>query len=314
MAFDALTPAPFQASAIRETRPMDGIDVTNVKELGGAISVFVTQLTAWAATALPSLIGALLLLIFGWWIAARADRGIRRLLSHQSSIDLTLSGVIASLVRYAILILVVVAVLGQLGIQTTSILAALGAAGLAIGLAMQGTLSNIAAGMMLLWLRPFRVGDFIDNGTSVGAVTEVGLFATELLTYDGIYVFVPNSDLWNRKLINYSRMPTRLVDLKFGVAYGDDIAKGKKVLLDMALAEEMVNKTPEPYVFVDELADSAVVLRLRCWTANADYWTVFRAFTENGKAGLEAAGLSIPFPQRDLYLKEAPAGARDNAA
>lgn len=280
--------------------------VADVQQIGGEISVFVTQLTAWAATALPSLIGAILVLIVGWWAASRADRGIRRLLSHQHSIDHTLSGVIASLVRYGILVLVVIAVLGQLGVQTTSILAALGAAGLAIGLAMQGTLSNIAAGVMLLWLRPFRVGDFIDNGTSVGAVTEVGLFATELLTYDGIYVFVPNSDLWNRKLINYSRMPTRLVDLKFGVAYDDDVAKGKKVLLDMALSEEMVNKTPEPYVFVDELGDSAVVLRLRCWVANPDYWTVLRAFTEKGKSGLEAAGLSIPFPQRDLNIKDAP--------
>ena len=263
---------------------------------------------------MPSLIGAVLMLIVGWWVAARADRGIRRLLSHQSSIDRMLSSVIASLVRYSILVLVIVAVLGQLGVQTTSILAALGAAGLAIGLAMQGTLSNIAAGMMLLWLRPFRVGDFIDNGTSVGAVTEVGLFATELLTYDGIYVFVPNSDLWNRKLINYSRMPTRLVDLKFGVAYDDDLAKGKKVLLDMALAEEMVNKTPEPYVFVDELGDSAVVLRLRCWATNANYWTVFRAFTENGKSGLEAAGLSIPFPQRDLNIKDVPKEALSRVA
>lgn len=282
------------------------MDVTDVTHLTGEIGIFVTSLTTWAATALPSLIGAIVMLIVGWWVAARADRGIRRLLSHQSSIDLTLSGVIASLVRYGILILVIVAVLGQLGVQTTSILAALGAAGLAIGLAMQGTLSNIAAGIMLLWLRPFRVGDFIDNGSSAGAVTEVGLFATELLTYDGIYVFVPNSDLWNKKLINYTRMPTRLVDLKFGVAYGDDIATGKKVLLDMATAAPMVNQTPEPYVFVDELGDSAVMLRLRCWADNANYWTVYRAFTENGKSKLEAAGLSIPFPQRDVHIQNPP--------
>lgn len=293
---------------------MDVINVADVNQLGGEISVFVTQLTAWAATALPSLIGALVVLIGGWWLAGRANRGIRRLLSHQSSIDRTLSGVIAALVRYGILILVIVAVLGQLGIQTTSILAALGAAGLAIGLAMQGTLSNIAAGIMLLWLRPFRVGDFIDNGNSAGTVTEVGLFATELLTFDGIYIFVPNSDLWNRRLINYTRMPTRMVELKYGIAYGDDIAAGKKALADMMAAEPMVNASPEPIIFVDQLGDSAVVLCLRCWVMNVDYWTVFRAFTERGKAVLEAAGLSIPFPQRDLYIKEAPAGARDNAA
>ncbi len=279
------------------------MDVTNVAQIGGEISVFVTQLTAWAAVALPSFVSALVLLIVGWWLAARAERGMRALLGRQSQIDATLCGVIASLVRYSILVLVVVAVLGQLGIQTTSVLAALGAAGLAIGLAMQGTLSNIAAGMMLLWLRPFRVGDFIDNGSSAGTVTEVGLFASELLTYDGIYIFVPNSDLWNKRLINYSRMPTRLVDLKFGVAYGDDLAIGKKVLLGMAAAEPMVNNSPEPIVYVDELGDSAVVLRLRCWTATSDYWTVFRAFTERGKSVLEGAGLSIPFPQRDLHIQ-----------
>lgn len=279
------------------------MDVTDVKHIGGEIGVFATQLTAWAAVALPSLLSAIVLLIVGWWLAGRAERGVRLLLGRQSQIDITLSGVLASLVRYAILILVVVAVLGQLGIQTTSILAALGAAGLAIGLAMQGTLSNIAAGMMLLWLRPFRIGDFIDNGNVSGTVTDVGLFASELRTYDGVYIFMPNSDLWNRRLINYSRMPTRMVDLKFGVAYGDDIAAGKQTLLAMVADEKMVNAQPEPLVFVDELADSAVVLRLRCWTANADYWTVVRAFNERGKAALEAAGLSFPFPQRDVHVQ-----------
>lgn len=282
------------------------MDVTNVKQIGGEISVFVTQLTAWAAVALPSLLSAIVLLIVGWWLASRAERGVRVLLGRQSQIDLTLSGVLASLVRYGILILVVVAVLGQLGIQTTSILAALGAAGLAIGLAMQGTLSNIAAGMMLLWLRPFRIGDFIDNGNVSGTVTDVGLFASELRTYDGVYIFMPNSDLWNRRLINYSRMPTRMVDLKFGVGYGDDIATGKQTLLAMVVDETKVNAQPEPLVFVDELADSAVVLRLRCWTANADYWTVVRAFNERGKAALEAAGLSFPFPQRDVHVQGGP--------
>lgn len=279
------------------------MDVTDVEQLSGEISVFVTQLTAWAAVALPSFVSAVVLLIVGWWLAGRARRATRRLLDSQSRIDATLSGVLSTLVRYAILTFVVVAVLGQLGVQTTSVLAALGAIGLAIGLALQGTLSNIAAGLMLLWLRPFRVGDFIDNGNVSGTVNDVGLFASELSTFDGIYIFVPNSDLWNRRLINYSRMPTRMVDLKFGVAYGDDIAAGKKVLLAMAADESKVNAQPEPFVFVDELGDSAVVLRLRCWTATSDYWTVFRAFTEQGKAVLEAAGLSIPFPQRDIHIQ-----------
>ena len=196
-----------------------------------------------------------------------------------------------------------VAVLGQLGIQTTSILAALGAAGLAIGLAMQGTLSNIAAGLMLLWLRPFRVGDYIDTGSVAGTVQEVGLFATEMHSLDGIFQFVPNSELWNKRIINYSRLPTRLVDLTFRVAYEDDLARGQQVLLALAGDDDRVNSDPAPAVFVDKLGDSAVELRLRVWGSTSNYWPLRWALTERGKAALEAAGLSIPFPQRDLHIK-----------
>jgi small conductance mechanosensitive channel len=261
---------------------------------------------SWATVAIPRVVGALLLLVVGWVVANRANYGIRRLLARQDRIDPTLSGLIASLVRYTILIVILVAVLGQLGIQTTSILAALGAAGLAVGLALQGTLSNIAAGMMLLWLRPFKVGDYIDSGSVAGTVVELGLFASELHSWDGIYQFVPNSELWNKRIINYSRLPTRLVDLAFGVSYDDDLAKGQKVLRKLAGDDERVASDPAPQTFVDELGDSAVVLRLRVWAANSDYWTLRRALTERGKTALEAAGLSIPFPQRDLHIKEAP--------
>jgi small conductance mechanosensitive channel len=217
--------------------------------------------------------------------------------------------VVASLARYGILVLVIVAVLGQLGIQTTSVLAALGAIGLAIGLALQGTLSNIAAGMMLLWLRPFKVGDYVDTGSVAGTVKDVGLFASELHSWDGVYLFVPNSQLWNTRIMNYSRLATRLVEVKFGVAYGDDIAKGLQVLTDLAASDKRVNSDPAPQVFVAELADSAVVLSLRVWATTPDYWPLLRDLTRTGKANLEAAGLSIPFPQRDIYMHPAaPAG------
>jgi small conductance mechanosensitive channel len=282
-------------------------------QLSGEVSTFASAAIAWAEVALPRLIGALLLLVVGWWVAVRASRAVARLLDRQTRIDPMLCTVISSLVRYTILIIVLVAVLGQLGIQTTSILAALGAAGLAIGLAMQGTLANIAAGMMLLWLRPFRVGDYIDTGSAAGTVMEVGLFASELHSWDGIYQFVPNAELWNRRIVNYSRLGTRLVDLKFGVAYEDDIPKGKETLLKAAGDDERTRKDPAPVVFVDELGDSSVVLRLRVWVTNADYWDLRRALTENGKAALEAAGLTIPFPQRDLHLKDAPDGTIERA-
>ena len=279
---------------------------TAVVQLSGEVSAWLTPLLSWATVAIPRVVGALLLLVVGWVVANRANYGIRRLLARQDRIDPTLSGLIASLVRYTILIVILVAVLGQLGIQTTSILAALGAAGLAVGLALQGTLSNIAAGMMLLWLRPFKVGDYIDSGSVAGTVVELGLFASELHSWDGIYQFVPNSELWNKRIINYSRLSTRLVDLAFGVSYDDDLAKGQEVLRKLAGDDERVASDPAPQTFVDELGDSAVVLRLRVWAANTDYWTLRRALTERGKTVLEAAGLSIPFPQRDLHIKDAP--------
>lgn len=271
-------------------------------KMNAEIQALADQVVAWALPVIPSLVGALVLLMVGWWAAGWADRTIRAVLSRR--IDQTLIGVMAAVVRYAIIIVVLVAVLAQLGIQTTSILAALGAVGLAIGLAMQGTLSNIAAGLMLLWLRPFRVGDFIQSGDVMGTVNEVGLFACELQTWDGIYQFVPNSELWNKRVINYTRLPTRLVDLKFGVSYGDDLAKGQEVLLSIAREDARAQVEPEPMVFVDELGDSAVVLRLRCWAMTPEYWTLRRALTERGKLALEAAGLTIPFPQRDLHIKD----------
>jgi small conductance mechanosensitive channel len=276
-----------------------------VVQLSGEVSTWLTPLLSWATVAIPRVVGALLLLVVGWVVANRANHGIRRLLARQDRIDPTLSGLIASLVRYTILIVILVAVLGQLGIQTISVLAALGAAGLAVGLALQGTLSNIAAGTMLLWLRPFKVGDYIDSGSVAGTVVELGLFASELHSWDGIYQFVPNSELWNKRIINYSRLPTRLVDLAFGVSYDDDLAKGQEVLRKLAGDDERVASDPAPQTFVDELGDSAVVLRLRVWAPNSDYWTLRRALTERGKTALEAAGLSIPFPQRDLHIKDA---------
>ena len=284
------------------------------EHLGGELGTLLAATAAWGAAAVPHIVGAVALLAVGWWLASRVERAVARILAAQSRIDVTLSAVIVSVVRYSILIVVLVAVLGQLGIQTTSILAALGAAGLAIGLAIQGTLSNIAAGMMLLWLRPFRIGDSIDTGTVAGTVKEVGLFATEMHSSDGIYLFVPNSELWNRRIINYSRLPTRLIDLKFRVACDDNLADGQQALQALASSDRRLAADPAPAVFVDELGDSAVVLRMQVWAANVDYWMLRRALTERGKAALEAAGLSIPFPQRDIHLRQAPPAMIGKAA
>jgi small conductance mechanosensitive channel len=270
------------------------------------VNTFLSQLVAWAADALPHFVGAILLLAVGLWLAGWADRAVRRLIA--SRVEPTLSGTLGSVTRYGIVIMVMLAVLGQLGVQTTSVLAALGAAGLAIGLAMQGTLSNIAAGMMLLWLRPFKVGDDIETGSVAGTIKEVGLFASELQSGDGVFLFVPNSQLWNTRIINYSRLPKRLIDLRFSVGYDNDLSKGKQVLLDLASAETGAHKEPKPQVFVKELGDSAIVLELLVWAATSDYWTLRRILTERGKVALERAGFSFPFPQRVIHLHQSPPG------
>ena len=282
--------------------------------LSRELHLFLDGLATWAAVELPGVISGTVLMIVGWWFAGRVQRATVKLLDRQTRVDATLRGAISSLIHYGILILVAVAALAQLGIQTTSILAALGAAGLAIGLALQGTLSNIAAGLMLLWLRPFRVGDQIESANFTGTIKEVGLFASEIHTLDGVYQFVPNSELWNKRIINYTRLRTRMVDLKFGVGYDDDIEAGKQALLAMASSDARAEADPAPLIFVDELGDSAVILRLRLWTATANYWPLRRALFEAGKSALEAAGLSIPYPQRDLHIKEKRSEAGSKAA
>jgi len=261
---------------------------------------------AWtvAVELVPRLLAALAVLAIGTIAAGWAARAVGRMLERTDRIDATLRPVLTATVRYSILIFVVVATLSQLGVQTTSVLAILGAAGLAIGLALQGTLQNIAAGIMLLWLRPFGVGDYIEVPSVAGTVEELGLFSTQLRTWDGIYKFVPNSELWNKILTNYTRNPTRLILIEFGIAYEDDVAAGRRVLKEHAEAHRDVLKTPEVAVVPLSLADSAVVLQLRAWSRTADFWATRWDLTEGGKKALEAAGLTIPFPQRVVHVAE----------
>ncbi|MCP4380964.1 MAG: mechanosensitive ion channel family protein [Hyphomicrobiales bacterium] len=275
------------------------MDIVEVPE---NLGVLATALWAWAVDLIPRLISTLLILFFGWLFARWASRTVANIAHKTDSIDRTLRPVFAAIVRYAILILVVVAALGQLGVQTTSILAALGAAGLAIGLALQGTLSNISAGIMLLWLRPFGVGDFIETSSVAGTVEEISLFHTQFRTWDGVYKFVPNSELWNVTLTNYSRNPTRLIILEFGVSYEDDIAEARRVLIETAEHHDGVLQQPPPAVVPLSLGDSAVVLQLRAWAPNDDFWATKWDLTQTGKRDLEAAGITIPYPQRVVHV------------
>ncbi len=250
------------------------------------------------------ILGAVAIIVVGWIAANWLQKMVRRTLDRSRLIDSTLKPFLASLVRYAVLVFVVIAVLAQFGVQTTSIIALLGAAGLAVGLALQGTLSNIAAGVMLLFLRPFKVGDYIDADGIAGTVDAIGLFICEMHTFDGVYISVPNATVWNRTIKNYSRLPSRRVDVTVGISYGDNVEKAMAVLKDLIASDGRTLADPAPEVMVTALADSSVNINMRCWVNASDYWTMLFDLNKNAKLRLDAEGITIPFPQRDVHIVE----------
>lgn len=278
-------------------------------DMMGAGQAALRQAGELAVTYSFSILGALILLIAGYVVAGILERSVYAGLGRFRGFDETLRKFFSRVARYALLVLVGVTVLAQFGVQTASIIAALGAIGLAIGLALQGTLQNIAAGIMLLALRPFRVGEYIDADSVSGTIQEIGLFATELRTYDGIYVLAPNSQLWNTPVKNYTRNATRMTELVIGIAYDDDIGLGQQAILDTVSADERVLADPAPVVFVDLLGDSSVNLKVRYWTVTANWFATRLDMTKATKLAVEAKGLSIPFPQHDVHMiapKDAP--------
>jgi small conductance mechanosensitive channel len=217
--------------------------------------------------------------------------------------DPTLSKFLSNLVYYLILVVAVVAALGMVGIETASILAIVATAGLAVGLALQGTLSNVASGVMLLIFRPFKVGDFIETGGGTkGTVDSIGLFATELHTPDNVHIVVPNSEIYGGTISNYSYHPIRRIDLVMGISYDDDIGLAMKTIQEVLDGEDRVLDDPAYQVAVAELADSSVNLVVRPWCAAGDYWPTRFDLTRTLKERLEAAGCSIPYPQQDVYV------------
>ncbi|MDH3732713.1 MAG: mechanosensitive ion channel [Gemmatimonadota bacterium] len=246
-------------------------------------------------------IGALAVLIIGRMVARRVRSGVGALLGRRQ-VDPTLVPFISGLVYVMAMAFVLIAVLGLFGIPTASFVAVLGAAGLAVGLAMQGTLSNFAAGVMLLVFRPFRVGDLVETGGVVGGVVEIGIFATILNTRDNVRVVLPNSAVFGGVIHNYDGNETRRIDLVIGVSYDDDLGLAKRTILDTVSACEGVLADPAPVVAVHELADSSVNFVVRPWCETPGYWDVRWDVTERVKAALEAAGCSIPYPQHDVHL------------
>lgn len=249
-------------------------------------------------------IGALIILIVGWMVAGWAGRRTRKTLNKSERVDDTLAPFIANIVRYLILAIVLIAVLGQFGIETASIIAVLGTIGLAVGLALQGTLSHFAAGVVLLILRPFKVGDFIDSGSQSGTVKEIGLFATIMTTPDGVFVYVPNGQLLNAALKNFSRAETRRIDVVVGIAYEDDVVKALSIAQAFLESDDRIHKDPAPQTMVTALADSSVNINLRCWVDPGDYWGVLFDTNKGMKLRLDEEGISIPYPQHDIHIKD----------
>ncbi len=249
-----------------------------------------------------NIVGAIAILIIGWLIASWASKRVRKACDKSERIDATLTPILSQTVKVLILIATVIAVLNRFGVETTSLVALLGVAGLAVGLALQGTLSNFSAGVMLMLFRPFNVGDAVNISGVMGVVDEIGLFSTQMHTFDNIYMVIPNTNIWGANISNFSTNPTRRVDMVFGISYTDDIDKAIKIVREALAADERVLKDPEPMVAVGELGDSSVDLFVRPWTKASDLWPARFALIKDIKERFDKEGITIPFPQRDVHL------------
>jgi small conductance mechanosensitive channel len=249
------------------------------------------------------LLAAIVILIVGRWIAKRLKNVVQRVLTGRS-VDETIVSLAGSATYVLLMVGVVLAALGQLGIQVTTFVAVLGAAALAVGLALQGSLANFAAGVLLIIFRPFRAGDFIEAAGVSGTVEELHIFTTQLRTADNKTVIIPNARVTGDNITNYSAKDTRRVDMVVGVGYGEDLQRVKAVLADILVQDERVLEDPEPVIGVVELGDSSVNLAVRPWTQTSEYWNVYFDTMEAVKTRFDAEGISIPFPQRDVHLHE----------
>ena len=266
----------------------------------GEMSVFSQELLAIALSSSVNILAGLGTIIIGFWLSSKASSIVRKQMSTLQRVDKTLAPILASIIRYAGFILTLVVALGQFGVQTTSIIAVLGAAGLAIGLALQGTLSNVASGIMLLLLRPFSIGDWIETNGISGTVQEIGLFATQIDTFDNIYITVPNSSIWSATIINNSRHQIRRMDLDIGIGYNSDLNEVEKALITLT-EDKRILSDPEPQFLVVDYADSAILVRLRLYAQYEDFFALNWDLKRRLKPLLDAHNIEIPFPQRVVH-------------
>lgn len=249
----------------------------------------------------PRIIIALIILWIGLKLIKLVVKAMRKMLERRN-VDVSLQSFLISMTDIALKAMVVIAVMGMVGIQTTSFIAVLGAAGLAVGMALQGTLQNFAGGVIILLLKPFKVGDYIDSAGVQGTVKHIQIFNTIVETPDKKMVIAPNTDLATKTLVNYSRSENRRVDIKVGIAYGESVDSARAALMELAKSYSKVIEEPAPMVVVTALADSAVSLELRVWVKNADYWDAFFYLNQAVYDKLNAVGISIPFNQMDVHI------------
>jgi len=258
-----------------------------------------TMLIPWAI----KIAAALAIFVIGRWIAKWLTRVMRTVMTR-SGMDGMLIDFFGNIVYTVLLLAVVMAALDHVGIQTTSLLAVFGAAGLAIGLALKDSLGNFSSGVMLILFRPFKVGDFIEAGGVSGVVEQVRMFATVMRTGDNREIIVPNSQIYGGTITNYSARETRRIDLVFGIGYNDDIAKTKQIIEDIMRQDERILADPAPSIALGELGDNSVNFNVRPWVKSADYWPVRADLLEKVKLAFDANGISIPYPQRDVHLHQ----------
>jgi len=283
-----------------ETNAMQNA-VNGVQQMFNNTPEWVTTAQAMLTAFGLKLVAAILIFVIGRWVAKMVQNGLEKGML-KAKVDQVLVTFTVNMAYTALMVFVALAALGQLGVQTTSFIAVLGAAGLAVGLALQGSLSNFASGVMIIIFRPFKIGDYVEGGGVGGTVKAIHIFTTTLTTGDNKRVIVPNSKMMGDNIINYSAEGTRRLDLTASIGYGDSIDKAKAVLQDILAKEPRVLKDPAPFVGVSKLAESSVDFTVRPWVQSADYWPVCFDLNEAIKKRFDAEGLSIPFPQRDVHL------------
>lgn len=275
---------------------LNDLDVTKI-DFAGLIDTYIIP---WGI----NIAFAVIIFIVGKFLVNVVTNLVKKLMG-KAHVDSILVNFIGSIIKTVLLLFVVIAALDQLGVNTTSLIALIGAAGLAIGLALQGSLQNLASGVMLIIFRPFSDGDFVEAGGTMGVVEQIGIFTTMMRTGDNKEVIVPNGQMFGGTITNYSKRATRRVDMVFGIGYGDDIRKAKDIMTGIIAADERILKDPEPLIVVGELGDSSVNFNVRPWVKSADYWSVYFDLNEKIKLAFDDNGISIPFPQMDVHIEKA---------